>query len=279
LRWYADNSELHGTKDAAIPDILIFGGLILEREQENWLRAEVEKIKQAVCGSARAPFKWNMRSLEGLYSTQNVSHLYKKLFDNSQEIRRQIFSKIADCECVVMVSCVEGYSADRQVLKDKKDQLTGMVFANGLMRYALDVRDAKPLHADVVLDWPDKGKSRPFDAEYAAAYGAGKTADRAVVYNSGPLASLNFGDSLLYANMDHTTMLQVADMIVGAPREFIDLCLKEKKPTQGLSCIKQIAHRFRGAPGKILGYGIVPASGNKQLTASLKKGIGEHLAR
>lgn len=278
MKWYADNSELHGTKDSVIPDILIFGGLMIETAQEKVLRASVERIKRKHCGYDRAPIKWNMRDLESLYKSQNMESLYKDLFASSQTWRREIFDEIAKTECLALVSCIEGYSADRQVLKDKKDELTGMVFSNALMRYGLHVKGARADSAAVVLDWPDKGKSRPFDEEYASAYSKGTTPGNNVRYSSGTLSSLGFCDSIYYSNMNHSTMLQVADLVVGATREFIDFCLKQKKTTQGVSCTKQISARFRGAPSRILGYGIIVPSGNDQLLAAVKGGIKTHLA-
>lgn len=277
MKWFADNSELHGTKDSVIPDILIFGGLIIGSAEEAALKKSVEQIKKKHCGYERAPIKWNMRDLESLYKVQGMESLYDDLFSKCQDWRREIFDLIAETECTVLVSFLEGYSADRAVLKDKKDALTGMVFSNALMRYALHVKDTKPQSAGIVLDWPDKGKPGTFDKEYASAYYMGMTADKSVKYTSGPLAALNFNDSAYYANMNHSTMLQVADLIVGAAREFLDQCIKDKKATQGLSCTKRIASRFRGAPGKIFGYGMVVPSRNTELSEKVKRGIKTHL--
>ena len=277
MKWFADNSELHGTKDSVIPDILIFGGLIIGPAEEAALKTSVEQIKKKHCGYERAPIKWNMRDLENLYKSQNMQNLYNQLFSACQEWRREIFDLIAQTECTVIVSCLEGYSADRNVLKDKKDELTGMVFSNALMRYALHVQDKKPQSAGIVLDWPDKGKPATFDKEYASAYSRGVTGDNSVTYKSGPLSALNFSDSAYYANMNHSTMLQVADLIVGATREFLDHCIKDKKATQGLSCTKQIASRFRGAPSKTFGWGIIVPSRNTQLVDKVKSGIKNHL--
>jgi hypothetical protein len=277
MKWFADNSELHGTKDSVIPDILIFGGLIIEPTQETSLKKSVEQIKKKYCGYDRAPIKWNMRDLENLYKSQNMEDLYRDLFAKSQDWRMEIFDQIANTECSVLVSCLEGYSADRAVLKDKKDDLTGMVFSNALMRYALHVQEKKPQSAGIVLDWPDKGKPATFDREYASAYSRGHTADKSVKYTSGALESLNFSDSAYYANMNHSTMLQIADLVVGATREFLDHCIKDKKATQGVTCTKQIASRFRGAPAKIFGRGIIVPSGNDQLSTRVKNGIKSHL--
>ena len=47
MKWYADNSELNGIKYAEIPDILLFGGVIVGADAEAYLQSEIEKIKKA----------------------------------------------------------------------------------------------------------------------------------------------------------------------------------------------------------------------------------------
>jgi hypothetical protein len=145
------------------------------------------------------------------------------------------------------------------------------------MRYGLHVRDEKPLAAHVILDWPDKGISTPFDSEYACAYGRGKTTDGSVTYKCGKLSSLGFADSVMFTNMHHSTLLQVADLVVGATREFLECCLEKKQGGQGLDCLQLIRERFRGAPGEIVGRGLIIPSGNAKLLATAKKGVKELL--
>jgi len=277
MKWYADNSELNGIKEAEIPDILLFGGLILSPETEQSIRTQVEAIKLRHAGLARAPIKWNLKDLRELYKSQNKLEIYNRLMQTSREWRAEIFAVLAASDCVLLVACIEGYSSKRTVLKERKDELTRFIFTNGLMRYGLHVRDAKPPLAQVILDWPDKGNSKPFDSEYAYAYSRGKTADKSVTYQCGKLSNLSFADSVMFTNMHHSTLLQVADLVVGATREFLECCLEKKSGGQGIDCLKVAQSRFRGAPSQIVGRGIVVPSGNSSLLSRTKKGVKELL--
>lgn len=272
LKWYADNSELNGIKGAEIPDILLFGGLIVDQDTEQAIKSKVEKIKKHY-GHPRAPVKWNMKDLRDLYKREGMLPLYEQLMKGSREWRKEIFECLSITECALLVACIECYSCRRKVLKERKDELTRYIFTNGLMRFGLHVRDLKPGVAQIILDWPDKGIARPFDSEYSSAYSRGKTIDNAVGYQCGKLSSLNFVDSVLFTNMLHSTMLQVADLIVGATREFIECCIGKKYGGQGLDCLKLIRGQFRGAPENIIGRGIVVPSGNSEFLAAVKKGV------
>lgn len=275
MKWYADNSELHGIKDAGIPDILLFGGLIVSHADEVCLRQKVEEIKRKYSGYSRAPFKWNMKDLKSIYSANKMEAIYGSLIENSWEWRKDVFSCLAEIDCSILISCIEGYSSDRDVIKNKKEELSRFIFSNALMRFALHVSEAKPTHAQVILDWPEKANAKPFDVEYASAFSYGQTHDKSVKYSSGRLCDLGFSDSVLFASMHHSTLLQVADLIVGATREFIECCLSKKEAGIGVECLRLVKQNFRGAPEKIVGRGIVIPTGNNDLLMRVKKGVSE----
>jgi hypothetical protein len=277
VKWYADNSELHGIKNAEIPDILLFGGLVVSPADEHHIRTKVEAIKQRHTGYSRSPFKWNQKDLKELYKSQGKTEIYESLMRTSKEWRREVFSCLAETNCAILISCIESYSADRKVLKEKKEELSRFIFTNGLMRFGLHVRDAKPSSAQVVLDWPDKGNPKPFDSEYAWAFSRGRTADGSVTYQCGKLCDLAFADSVLFTSMHHSTLLQVADLVVGATREFLECCLEKKKSGQGIDCLRLAKGKFRGAPDNIVGRGIVVPSRNGDLLSRARKGVREIL--
>jgi len=152
-----------------------------------------------------------------------------------------------------------------------------MVFSNALMRFALHAKECSAPRAQVMLDWPDKGDAKPFDSEYAFAYSQGKTADGNVTYISGPLQSLGFADSVAYTNMNHSTLLQASDLIVGAVRELVECSLGKRKPGIGVECLKIVRDKIRGAPSKVVGRGIVVSSGSSSLLESIKRGLAEHV--
>jgi len=273
LKWFADNSELNGIKEAEIPDILMFGGIAVPTNVEHELRLRIEGIKGQYA-HPRAPVKWNMRDLKSSYMNQGQVEMQKHLQDSSREWRREIFTALAEYEVTLIVSCIEAYSADRKKIKETKEQLTAHCFSNGLMRFGLHVQETQPDHAQVVLDWPDCSESKPFDAEYSSAFNCGATAAGNVSYHCGALSDLRFLDSATYAKMHCSTLLQTADLIVGAAREVIECCLGKKESGQGVDCARIVHDRFRGAPDRIFGYGISVSSGNIDFSDAVRNSLG-----
>lgn len=276
MKWFADNSELNGIKEAAIPDILMFGGIAVPANIEHELRSRIEDIKGQYA-HPRAPIKWNMRDLKSLYKKQGKEEMQIRLQQFSREWRQEIFTVLAEYEVTLIVSCIESYSADRKKIKESKEQLTSHSFSNGLMRFGLHVQESHPEHAQVVLDWPDRSESKPFDAEYSSAFNRGVTATGNVQYRCGALSKLLFLDSATYANMHHSTLLQTADLVVGAAREVIECCLGKKKSGQGVDCARIVRDRFRGAPNRIFGYGISVSSGNKSFSDTVRNSLNDLL--
>lgn len=276
MRWYADNSELNGIREAEIPDILLFGGIAVAPHAEAPLRQAIELVKGKY-GHTRAPVKWNFKDLKALYEKQNQTALYEHLKDTSKQWREELFQAANEFDFTIIVACVESYSIKRANIKDNKFALTQYVFSNGLMRLALHAQETGPDRIQVILDWPDKGDSKPFDSEYASAFSKGKTADGSVAYYSGPLSKLGFLDSATFTNMHHNTLLQFADLVVGATRELIECAYEKKKDAFGVDALKLVSKHFRGSPNHIYGRGISVPSGNAQLRTAVQAYVKENL--
>jgi len=275
MRWYADNSELNGIRGADIQDILLFGGVAVSEDVEAPLRRALEGVKEHF-GDYRAPVKWNFKALEKTYREFNQQDSYNRLFETSKEWRRALFECASGFDFCVIVSCVESYSVVRKDIKAAKPMLSRFMFSNGLMRFALHVRDSKPANAGVVLDWPDGGDSEPFDVEYASAYRRGKSKD-GVSYISGPLHALQFSDGVSYVRSNHSTLMQFADLVVGATRELIECALGKKQDAFGIDMLNAIKGQLRGAPNNIFGRGINVPSGNAKLRTAVRDAIRKHL--
>jgi len=259
MRWYADNSELNGIKEAEISDIHIMGGIIVSPKSEKLLRKVVEDTKGKY-GYHRAPVKWNFRDLQSVYKKHDQDHLYTQLIKSSKKWRRDIFEAVSDYDFHIILSVIEGYSPKKAVLTDIKEDLTGYVFSNGLMRYAMLVKSMKPARAEVILDWPDGKDPTPFNKEYRWAYMKGRSKDN-VSYFSGPLKDLNFHDSVVFTTMLHSTLLQLSDMVVGATRDFIKNSIGKSDDQFGIDMLKLFLPKFVGYPKDILGRGLNINSG------------------
>jgi len=258
MRWYADNSELNGIREAEIPDILLFGGIVVSPESERPLRQAIDAVK-AEYGATGFPLKWNFKDLESKYQQEGKEDLYERLLSTSKQWRKEIFESVSSLNFTIIVACVESNSVRRDVITTKKAMLTGFVFNNGLMRYALHVQETHPDRATVILDWPDHGNTNPFDVEYKSAYFEGKSPD-GIEYHSGKLEVLNFNDSVFFTKMYCCSLLQLADLIVGSVREFVECALGKKETGYGLDMLKLVANKFRGYPNDVIGWGISIAS-------------------
>jgi len=276
MRWYADNSELNGIRGANIPDILLFGGIIVTKASSIQLKESIEKVKGKY-GFSRAPIKWNFKDLKRTYSKLGQESLYQSMLNSSKLWRSEIAEAVRDIDFKIIIACIESHSSEKKVIKGVKENLVGFVFSNALMRVALYAQEASASEVQVILDWPDGGNSNPFDIEYASAYNFGSTRGEQVKYHSGALKDLRFMDSPVYTNMLHSTLLQFSDLILGATREVIECAVGKKKSGFGLDFSKLLSNKFRGSPDDIYGRGIVVASGNTQFKEAIKSFIDSEL--
>ena len=248
IRWYADNSYIHGIWGAEIEDILIFGGIAMERDAEQAISAVMENMKKPYKQEADFPVKWNIRDLKEYYEKKGLAELYKVLLAESKEWRSQVFEAAAEIEFTIIIAIIKAYSQKRETIIETKERLTRYVFSDALMRVG---HHAKEINADAVelfLDWPEANQPRNiFDEEYQSALIYGVTCEKQE-YHCGVLKELGFSDSVL---------------IVGTTKELVNLALEKVKDTFGFECIRKLNMKFRGAPGDVVGRGLIiaPTSG------------------
>lgn len=276
MRWYADNSELMGYRDATIPDIVLFGGVAVPDKEIAPMTRAIEDAK-AKYWAARAPIKWNMRDLRKHYERHDLAKQHGVLLSNSEALRTDIFAATEAFDYSIIVACIESYQTTREGIKQVRPNLASYVFSNGLMRFSMHAKASGAKAPLIVLDWPDGGDATPFTTEYASAFNLGHTAGRAVPYLSGPLRHLGFCDSVLFTTMLNSTLLQFADLIVGASREAVECAIGRRNPGLGVQLMKRVKHKLYGAPNKVFGRGINVASGNAQLSARVEAFIKNEL--
>jgi hypothetical protein len=63
--------------------------------------------------------------------------------------------------------------------------------------------------------------------------------------------------------MKANSVLQFRDLVVGATKVLVNLVLEKEKDTFGFECIRKLNMKFRGAPGDVVGRGLIiaPTSG------------------
>jgi len=261
LRWHADNSEMVGWRGAPIQDVFIFGGIIVPQDQEASLRQKIEDMK-AKYGPRRAPLKWNFRDLKDLYKREGLESLHRKLLDSSKEWRTELLRLTVEAKVTLVFAAIEAYSLERKIIKLRKQSIAQYAFSNALQRVALHSKQSGASACEVVLDWPDKGEPQPFCREYASAFNDATTTE-GHSYHSGPLSALGFSESPMFQNMENSSLLQLADLTVGAVREYIEYALEKRKDGLGVDLTREMKSLFYGAPKNICGWGLVVAGASE----------------
>jgi len=256
LRWYADNSELRGIWDAPIPDILIYGGYAVEDTAAADIHSIIKRIKSGYRPEADFPFKWNFRDLSDYYHEHQLDGLYNTLLAETQQWRTDLFRFISDVDIKLIASIIKCHSRERNILLDTRETVTRFVFSNALMRIGLLAQDTSPGRVELVLDWPGDEQRNLFNEEYRTAYYLGTTAHYPQGYFCGALKDLGFADSLLFSCTIESSLLQFSDLVVGALRELADVALGRREDALGISLLRLIRDKFRGAPEDIIGRGI-----------------------
>jgi hypothetical protein len=234
MLWYGDNAELHGARGADIQDTMLFGGVAVPAAADFDLRKALEAVKRESLGAARYPIKWNMKDLKSTYARAGLTKEWERITADSQSWRRRIIEQTLGYPFAIIVACVESHSLKRRVIKLRKVALESYAFSNALMRVALHARETGATNATVILDWPPRNDREPFDCEYRSAFTQGMSYGDHVLYRSGPLKDIGFRDHVCYASMEHATMLQFADVVVGAVREFLGCAMKKREPQGAL---------------------------------------------
>lgn len=275
IRWYADNSETRSTANATIPDIQIFGGIAVTEEARSKLLSVVKSAKSTYRRIADFPIKWCFRDLEEYYKENKLQKLYAKLLQDSRTWRTNIFRLISSVDFGIIISIIASYGSSRKTLLETKENVTRFGFSNAMQRVGLFVRDLSlGSSAEVILDWPNKGRRDLFDLEYKSAFHKGISAIDGNDYICGPLKNLGFSDSVLFTGMNQCSLLQISDLIVGATRELVEEALGGRRESFGVSLLKIIRDRFHGAPDNVVGRGISISPRQGEFFGKVKDKIG-----
>jgi len=272
LKWYADNSEMSTEKGK--PNVLVFGGVIVDNKSEKQIECLLRDIKGKYTYPT-LPVKWNFKDLECVYKEWDRQSDYEVLKQKSYEWRTEIFERSLEIDYKIVLACTERYPSNIP-LKQIKEQLTEITFAQSLMRIGLFVRDL-PFkdNFEIILDWPDSSNPKPFNREYFRAYNLGISSS-GVEYHSGPLMNLGFNDSLYFAKSTHSGVLQFADLIIGAAKDFVLKSIQNTEHSLGYDLTVKVLSKYRGYPGRIIDYGLnfAPKNGNyEKIKDEIKKNV------
>ncbi|MBX3654249.1 MAG: DUF3800 domain-containing protein [Ramlibacter sp.] len=272
MRFWADDSDFYSDTEQGTPDVFVFGGLIVSTEEEQQIAKAFRCIKGKY-GHERAPVKWNLKDMEHYYGDSDKSKsIYEQMRRKTSDWRADVFDMLASTKAVLLVTAIEAYSDDKGLVLSHRDALARQAFANALMRFALHVDEHKPVHAEMVIDWPASNDRKPFNDEYHSAYRYGKNCD-GQEYTAGKLHELPMADAVFFSTTRHSCMLQLADLVVGSTRDFMKACLTGAAYGPGFQMVKKVRERYRGAPGRVMSRGMNVSTGNKEFRKKLTDAV------
>lgn len=199
--------------------IFVFGGFSIPYGNILALKAAIEAVKNKYGIPTRLPLKWNFRdnSIKELYTSTLGKEQYSQIISKSDDVRDDILRIILDekLDIWVLVCC----SLKDLVPKKGKNFFTDC-FVNFLQRVGYDLQLKRTDDAQIVIDTqPSERQDDIFSAFNNAYYdGVDQYGNRS---HAGPLKGFNIYPSLLSASDLHSDEMQLADMIVGAIRDFL----------------------------------------------------------
>lgn len=279
---YADMSQLPAAEDTHVPNIVVLGGFAVRRSRHDELLEAVRNAKERYTGDRFVPIKWNVRDFRDEIAGRDGDEFYHEVAHASREIRGEMLEALRVADGTCFTSVLRAHSEREEVLRDVSGNLPRWSFVNWLQRLGLFVRyrlDERP-DAQLVLDWPPGNERGPWDEEYAAGWARGDSSSEAHEhpYHSGPLRYRGFRPGPLYGNTRLNEGLQVADLVVGATRQFVEFAHLDDRDPDGWG-LRQfralLPHFYDRVDGPIVSRGIVVSPGGDELADELRRGIEE----
>jgi hypothetical protein len=270
-KFYGDDSALRKSHGEENRSIFLFGGILVSKEEELRLSAIIKSIKNEYT-EEYMPFKYNIKDLEEVYHRFSRDAEFERIKSDSIRWRNRIIEESLNYNYTIFISCIENIQAYKKEQKEIKKDLSSFLFANTLMRVGMYSKINKLDYVQAILDWPEGNDPKPFDKEYFNAYNFGRNSS-GQGYKSGALKDLNFDQTLYFARCNHSNMLQLADIIIGSSRDWMETELQKRDSSVGKKLTSLFFPKLYGYPNNILGLGINVSSRNENLRTFLKETI------
>jgi hypothetical protein len=273
-----DNTELTAIYGAEVPDVIVIGGYALPDSDLPALLDKVRHRKQAHFANPHVPIKWNVKDLQRALNVHGLDHMLPSIIQKSEAVRKDLLQSLVETNATLFISILLAYSNRKQVLGKTKDDLIRYSFGNLLMRTGIFCKRANfDGHTQVILDWPDSGKRNIFISEYLTGWkdGVSITEQEQIQYHCGPLSAIRFRSAPLFGITDLDERLQLADLVVGASRSFVDFCMGRRKESDfGVQQFVSISRSFDREDGwKCFGHGITVAPANSPFSKIIFDGF------
>lgn len=275
ITFFGDDTYLKFSADDPVPRISILGGILISDSEELKL---IEAIKKVVGKYTHPdlPIKYNFKdqAVKESFLEFGKEEEYKKFLATSLEIRKEILAASLDVQYQIIVSCIKSYSEKREVLREKKPEMTKYALENLLFRLGNEAKQRKDRY-QIVFDWPNGSDPKPFYRTYYYIYNRHKTIDGSNNY-CGPLKNYGFSSSILFTKATHNSCLQFVDIVIGALRDNVEMCLDNRTKCVGRDMVEILISKIRKSDdGKVVGYGIVVSKGNDDMKQVLVRCFDE----
>ncbi len=270
-----DSSEVTGPWRAEAPDIVIVGGYGIDREKKASFYEEVANVKRSYGLDPDCPVKWNMKDLKKSLAAGDFKECLPKLLEYSDSLRLELLNVLVTLKAYCFLSVIRAHSTRRKVLSATQQDLAAFSFGNLLMRIGKFRRSSLKIRTcEVVLDWPARSDRSPFVNEYRQAWRQGKSTGRTVTYHCGALRDIGFYPSPVFSVMELDPRLQVADLVVGATRCFVDFALgKTTDDNFGVQCLSLLKPRIWQSSGRMIGNGLTVSPTRSDFSDALASGL------
>ena len=258
--YYADETEhAKGIKFLGFHShdkIFVFGGFSIPYENIAQLKNNIAKVKEAYGIPIHLPIKWNFKdnSMQKVYLDNLGKDRYDEVIKNSEAIREQVLQIISQDEFDIQIIVCCTYKD--LVTKGSRDFFLEC-FANYLQRVGLDLQYGVANDVQVVIDTPAENRQSEMFNMFSQAYYNGVD-DRGNKYFSGSLKKYDIYPTLLAGSDLNSDELQIADMLVGATKDFLSWVKYGKEEDRVKRFYPYIIKRFRkDKNGKIINVGLV----------------------
>lgn len=262
--FYADDTYAKSSTADEPKAIHLFGGIVISRDCEDEMIESIRRVKKKYT-HPNMPVKWNFKdnTIRKKYEEFGRDEDYREMLSHSRDWRLEIFQRISEFNFSIVVSCIEAFSKDATSIQKIKNDLNTYCFENVLMRVGLDAK-AIGGHWQCVLDWPPDNNSKPFDSGYYRLFHTGKASSPAAAI-CGPLENLGFSHSLHFTRTNHSPLMQLADLVLGATRDHIECRMQGRESSVGTEAVEIFYDHFRNQNGEVPRYGVIASTGSQLL--------------
>lgn len=267
---YADDTYAKSSKEDEPRRIHLFGGVIVNRAVEQLIIKELREVKHQYT-HPNMPVKWNFKdtSIRKKYEEFDRKDEYAQMLAASREWRLEMFRRINGLDYKIIMSCIEATSDKAKVTNQVKNELNTYCFENVLMRVGLDAKEFGG-NWQCVLDWPPDNDTKPFDRGYYQLFHFGK-ASSPLPAICGPLEGRGFSHSLHFTRANHSPLMQLADLVLGATRDHIECRMQGRTSSVGSEAVDIFYDHYRNLNGNVPRYGVIASTSSKNLVTQINK--------